>query len=57
MIDQAIGVLINRYGISAEQAFDRLRTISHTDRIKVHTVAARIVDDAARRAGARPQDH
>jgi AmiR/NasT family two-component response regulator len=56
VIDQAIGVLINRSGISAEQAFNRLRTISHTERIKVHTVATRIVDDAIRRAGARRKD-
>lgn len=55
VIDQAIGIMISRSGISQEEAFIRLRTMSQTDHLKVAAVAAGIVEEAARRArGRRP---
>ncbi len=34
-IDQAIGILISRAGCTADEAFDRLRTMSQTDHLKL----------------------
>ena len=53
MIDQAIGIIISRTGMSSDEAFDRLRTQSQNNHIKVSAMAAAIVDGAARRARAR----
>ena len=53
-IDQAIGLLRGRSGISADEAFARLRDISQREHRKVADVAQRIVDEAVRRAHARP---
>jgi GAF domain-containing protein len=53
VIDQAIGLLRGRSGVSAEEAFNRLRLISQTEHVKVADVARRIVEDAVRRAQAR----
>jgi GAF domain-containing protein len=50
VIDQAIGILVSRSGISADEAFTRLRTLSQTNHLKVAAVATTIVDEAARRA-------
>jgi GAF domain-containing protein len=55
VIDQAVGLLRGRTGISAEEAFARLRTISQTENVKVVAVAQRMVDEAVRRARARSQ--
>jgi GAF domain-containing protein len=55
VIDQAIGIIMSRTGVTPEAAFDRLRELSKRDRIKVSAVANRIVDAAARRARARAQ--
>lgn len=52
-IDQAIGLLRGRSGLSAEEAFDHLRAISRTEHRKLADVAQRIVDEAVRRAVAR----
>ncbi len=52
VIDQAIGIIISRSGITSAEAFDRLRTLSQKEHIKVSTVATSIVDSAARRARA-----
>lgn len=51
-IDQAIGILMSRSGISKEEAFVRLRMISQHDHIKLNLVAAKLVDQAVRRARA-----
>jgi len=40
-------------GVSAEVAFDRLTRMSQTENIKLHLVAERMVEEAARRALAR----
>ncbi len=53
VIDQAIGILRSRSGISPEEAFQRLRQISQTEHVKLAEVATTIVEDAVRRARAR----
>lgn len=53
VIDQAIGVIRSRSGASADEAFERLIHISQTENLKLHTVAERLVEEAARRARAR----
>lgn len=53
IVDQAVGLLRGRSGVSADEAFIRLRRISQTEHVKVVDVARRIVDDAVRRAQAR----
>jgi GAF domain-containing protein len=55
VIDQAIGIVISRTGITAGEAFDRIRVVSQQEHIKVSAVATRIVEEAARRARARHQ--
>ena len=53
VIDQAIGIVISRTGMTADEAFDRIRKLSQKEHIKVSAVAASIVDAAARRARGR----
>ncbi len=53
VIDQAIGIIRSRAGVSAEVAFDRLTRLSQTENVKLHLVAERMVDEAVRRAWAR----
>lgn len=53
IIDQAIGIIRSRNGCTAEEAFQRLRKISNTDRVKLVDVAAELVDRSVRRATAR----
>ena len=48
LIDQAIGVVMTRRGISAEQAFDELSRQSQNSNTKLRDIAARVVDSAAR---------
>lgn len=50
VIDQAIGIVRNRTGCSAEEAFARLRTISQNQNTRVGTGAQRVVDEAVNRA-------
>jgi GAF domain-containing protein len=50
VIDQAIGILISRSGVSGDEAFNRLRAMSQTEHRKLSAVAAGIVDEAGRRA-------
>jgi GAF domain-containing protein len=54
-IDQAIGIIMSRSGLSAEDAFVRLRIISQHDHIKVNAVATQLVKEAVRRAQPRVQ--
>lgn len=56
VIDQAIGLLRGRSGISTDEAFARLRAISQTEHTKMGDVARGVVDDAVRRARARHAD-
>ncbi len=53
VIDQAIGIIISRTGVSPEQAFERVRTRSQHDHAKVSVIAHQIVEEAARRARSR----
>ena len=53
LIDQAIGILMARTGDDAQHAFDRLRAMSHAQRVKVAEVAGTLVEEAVRRARAR----
>jgi GAF domain-containing protein len=53
VIDQAIGIIRSRTGLSAAAAFDRLTQISQSENVKLNVVAERLVDEAVRRARAR----
>lgn len=55
VIDQAIGIVRARTGVSAEEAFDRLAKISQAENVKLRVVAERLVEEAVRRARARPR--
>ena len=58
VIDQALGILMSRTGAGPEEAFDRLRTMSQSQHVKVAEVARTLVAEAVRRARARkPDDH
>jgi GAF domain-containing protein len=47
VIGQAKGVLMAREGVSADDAFQMLRSISQSNNLKLREVARRVVDDAA----------
>ena len=53
VIDQAIGIIRTRTGGSADEAMDRLRTISQNEHVKLAAVAENIIDEAVGRARAR----
>jgi GAF domain-containing protein len=53
VIDQAIGIIRSRSGDDARAAFERLTRISQSENTKLHVVAERLVEEAARRARAR----
>jgi GAF domain-containing protein len=53
VIDQAIGIVRSRSGVTAEEAFERLTKISQTENVKLHVVAEHVVEEAVRRARAR----
>jgi GAF domain-containing protein len=53
VIDQAIGIIRSRTGDTAEEAFDRLRRISHSENIKLAVIAERVLDESVRRARLR----
>jgi GAF domain-containing protein len=54
VIEQAIGLIRGRSGVTTEEAFDRLRQISQTENTKLHEVARRLVEEAVARARHRP---
>jgi GAF domain-containing protein len=56
LIDQAIGILRSRSGVSEEEAFDRLTKLSQKENVKLRVVAERLVEEAVRRARARHQE-
>jgi GAF domain-containing protein len=53
VIDQAIGIIRGRSGVSAEEAFARLIKISQDENVKLHIAAERLVETSVRRARAR----
>lgn len=52
-IDQAIGVVMSRSGVSADEAFARLRELSQTQQVKLADVAHQILQELASRTRAR----
>ena len=52
VIDQAIGVLMSRTGVGPVEAFDRLRSMSQAEHVKVADLARSLVEQARRRARA-----
>ena len=56
-IEQAKGVLMVAYGISAERAFDILVWRSQEENLKVRDVAGRFLDAVASKASAETQSH
>lgn len=52
-IDQAIGIIMSRTGCGPSEAFDRLRTRSQSDNVKLSVIAQRMVEQAVRSARAR----
>jgi len=50
MIDRAVGIVMARSGISADDAFIRLRIMSQHQHETMTTVATRLVDDAVQQA-------
>jgi GAF domain-containing protein len=53
VIDQAVGIIRSRSGVTAEVAFNRLVQMSQNGNVKLRAVAARLVEDAVRRAQSR----
>jgi GAF domain-containing protein len=53
VIDQAIGIIRSRLGVSSELAFGRLVRMSQKENIKLREVAAQLVEEAVRRVHAR----
>jgi hypothetical protein len=53
VIDQAIGIIRSRSGVSPLVAFDRLVRMSQAENAKLHLVAEQLVDEAVRRAQVR----
>lgn len=53
IIDQAIGLIRGRSGVTSEEAMHRLRTTSQHEHRKLADVAREIVDQAVRRASSR----
>jgi len=53
VVDQAIGLLRGRSGLSEMEAVERLRSMSQHDNVKLVDVARKLVEEAARRARAR----
>ena len=56
VIDEAVGLIRSRTGVSSAQARERLRTMSQHEHVKMVEVAQQLVDEAARRARARHAD-
>jgi GAF domain-containing protein len=53
VIDQALGILMSRSGITADEALERLRALSQGNHIKIAAAATNIVEEAVRRARVR----
>jgi GAF domain-containing protein len=53
VIDQAVGILMSRSGITEHEALERLRAMSQHEHRKLVEVARQIVDEAVARARAR----
>ncbi|HEY5877981.1 MAG TPA: GAF and ANTAR domain-containing protein [Nakamurella sp.] len=56
VIDQAIGILMSRSGVTPDEAFTRLRDLSQREHAKLAVVVAEIVQVAVTRARSRRSD-
>jgi len=56
VIGQAKGILMERHGIGADEAFERLVRISQTTNTKLHAVAATIAERGGERGGEPGRD-
>jgi GAF domain-containing protein len=56
VIDQAMGIIMSRTGLNADEAFDRLRQRSQLDDLKLADVAQQLVTQAIARARNRRTD-
>ena len=56
VIDQAIGILMSRSGVTADEAYSRIRLLSEHQNAQITVVAEGIVREAVRRARARHSD-
>lgn len=56
IIDEAVGLIRSRTGLSSAQALEHLRTMSQRGHVKMVQVAQDLVDEAVRRARARHTD-
>lgn len=54
VIEQAIGILRARSGLTADEALERLRSMSRSQHAPINTVAQALLDHAVRRARNRP---
>lgn len=57
IIDRAVGIMMSRSGGTAEQAVDRLRTLSQHEHQRLTVIAQQLVDEAASRARSRHTEH
>lgn len=46
VIEQAKGMLAERFGVTVEDAFELLRGASRSNRVRVHDLAARVVSES-----------
>jgi len=53
VIDQALGVVMSRTGVSAPEAFERLRALSQSRSVRLAEVARELLAEAVRRGRAR----
>jgi AmiR/NasT family two-component response regulator len=56
MIDQAIGIVMSRTGVTAHEALARLKMISQRQGVKLAQVARSMLDEAVRRARSRREE-
>ena len=47
VIEQAKGMLAERYGVTVEEAFELIRYAARSNRVRVHALAARVVTERA----------
>jgi AmiR/NasT family two-component response regulator len=52
-IDQAVGLLMSRSGLTAAEAFQRLREMSQRSHVRVGVIAQQLLDEAVTRARVR----
>ncbi len=56
LIEQAKGVVMAKTGMSAQEAFEMLRTHARSNRVKLHDVAAGVIESQSTNGLADPRD-